>query len=159
MCSSFEAFRPKHAVSLHLDMCVLGSLCALVFVYVSMTRSGLGECLCRCFACTEGKRFIFAHVWARPCGTALCSYSALSVPTLWPHLYLNMLSLLACSLNKQCLVFVSICHFFFWGGGNPLKMLWPIYCILHIIFKRKYGIRVLSALKTCCSNLVKFAAV
>lgn len=50
MCSSFEAICPKHAVSLHLDMCVCMcvrvGVCAFVFVYVSMTKNGSGECLC-----------------------------------------------------------------------------------------------------------------
>lgn len=68
MCSSFEAICPKHAVSLHLDMCVCQCVCVLVFVYVSMTRSGWGECLCQCFACTKGKAlFLYTHTcgWDR----------------------------------------------------------------------------------------------
>lgn len=63
-------------LSASIWICVCVSVCALVFVYVSMTRSGWGECLCQCFTCTKGKAlFLYTHMWARPCGTPLCSYS------------------------------------------------------------------------------------
>lgn len=81
----FEAICPEHAVSLHLDtrVCVgLLSVCALAFVYVSVTRSGWGECLWECFACNEkGKKkkkqaYFCTNVWRAVRCAAVFVFSA-----------------------------------------------------------------------------------
>ncbi len=85
MCSSFEAIRPKHVVSLHLDMCVcvcfcvLGSVCAHLFVYVSATRSSQGN-VCVAALLALKKSSIFTSV-GETVGTPLCSFSPLSPHT------------------------------------------------------------------------------
>lgn len=80
------------------------SVCALVFVYVSMTRSGWGECLCQCFACTKGKAlFLYTHVGE----TVWCTIVLLlSVPALWSHLFIWLWSL--CVHTKQGLCRVRV---------------------------------------------------
>ena len=81
----------------YVCVCVCVCLCMFTCQWPGVVS---GECLCRCFACTEGWGSIFAGVWVRPCGTPLHSRPALSVPTLRPHLYLNLLSPPVCSTEQ-----------------------------------------------------------
>ena len=79
----------------------------------------------------------------RPCGTPLCSHPALSVPTLRPHLYLNLLSPPVCSTEQT--LFQHKCaslpfHFFTDADGvaeKPFKKCFLKSNCLFIVYKER----------------------